>query len=307
MKIVITMCKLFFAMSAGIYLNKKGILTKDVNKKISSMILDVTMPLLILCSSASVSGDDQQTILFLLIAGIVLYLLLPGISYIIVKILRCPKHLEGVYRCMIIFSNTAFMGYPVVEALYGSKAILYATVLHFGFNVLFFSYGMFLMARDAGDVTKFEAKQLVNVGVISGVIALVLCFTGIQLPEIIYQPFEFIGNTTMPLSMVVIGANMGDYSLREIFEEKKLYYVTFIRLVVMPVLAAVCIRLFTNDLTVIGVTTITIGMPIAASVAMGSGRYEVQGKMGSMAVAFSTICSMITLPILALAIDFVFG
>lgn len=307
MEIVITMCKLFFAMIVGVYLSKKEILSIEVNQRISAMILEVTMPLLIICSTASVGGDDQKTIFFLLVAGIIFHCIIPGLSWIIAKLLRCPKDCEGVYRCMIMFSNTAFMGYPIIEALYGSKAILYGSVLHFGFNLLFFTYGTFLMAKDAGEVTRFEVKQLFTPGSISGVIAIVLCFSGIRLPEVFVQSFEFIGNVTMPLSMVVIGANMANYSVKELFEDKKLYHITVIRLIVMPILAAFCISLFTNDFMVIGVTTMTIGMPVAASVAMGSGIYEKQGKVGSIGVALTTLCSMITLPILALVINFVFG
>lgn len=307
MNIAIAMCKLFFAMLTGYYLNKKEILTGEINQKLSAMILDMTMPLLVLCSVASLGGDDKDKILLLLVVGIIIYAVVPGLSYILVKLLKCPKDCEGVYRCMFMFSNTAFMGYPVVEALYGSEAILYSTVLHFGFNIVFFSYGRYLIAKDAGDVVKFEGKQFLNAGVISGVIALIMCFAGVQLPNVAFEAFEFVGNVTMPLSMIVIGANMGQYSLKMVFGDVKMYQVAFVRLIIIPLITACLIRLVTTDFTVIGVTVVSMGMPVGASVAMAAGIYEKQGKTGAVGVALTTICSMITLPILALIIEFMFG
>ena len=58
-------------------------------------------------------------------------------------------HCRGVYQCMVMLANTAFMGYPVVQALYGESAIFYTTIFNFGYNILFYTYGSFLMDKDA--------------------------------------------------------------------------------------------------------------------------------------------------------------
>lgn len=307
MNIIITMSKLLLAMILGFYLNKRKILTSDINKKLSTMILEVTMPIVILCSAASMSGDDKSAVLFLLVAGLILYSILPVVSLGIVKLLRLPKDCEGVYRCMFIFSNCSFMGYPVAEAFYGESAILYMTIFNFGFNILFFTYGIYLIAKDAGETKQFQPKQLLHPGTLAAIAALILCFLNISIPELVLEPLQFVGNITMPLSMLVIGANMGDYPFDEIFKDKKMYIVTAIRLLILPAIMALIISRFTDNIMVIGVTTLTMGMPVAASVAMGSGAYEKQGKVGSIGVAFSTIMSMITLPIIAIVIGFVFG
>ena len=146
MNVVVTMAKLLFAMVLGFFLNKKNILDEYVSKKISALIINVTCPLLILTSVTSLEGTSSGDIWLLLIAGAVTYLILPFLSLLIAKIVRAPKDCMGVYRSMIMFSNSSFMGYPVVEALYGPFAIFYSTIFHFGFNILFFSYGTFVIA-----------------------------------------------------------------------------------------------------------------------------------------------------------------
>ena len=305
MLIVVTMAKLLFAMALGFFLYKKGILDDHVNKKLSALIINATCPILILTSVTSVEGGNSRDVILLLIAGVVAYILLPFISLAICKLLRVPKDCEGTYRCMLIFSNCSFMGYPVVEAIFGTFAIFYTTIFHFGFNILFFSYGQFLMAKDAGEAKKFEVKRLINGGLIAGLLALILYFTGIQLPEVVVEPLKFVGNVTTPLSMIVIGSNMAGYALGDVFREKKMYIMAAIRLIVMPLIGFAVIRLVTSDPVIVGIVTVTLGMPVASLVAMGSSAYEKQGKAGSISVALSTILSMVTIPLMVLLLNMV--
>ena len=149
MTIVTTMCKLLIAMLIGFYLFKKNILTKEVNAKLSSMIVQITCPCIILNSLSTVSHDDTGMVLKLFLAGVVMYVIFPILAWIITKIMRVPAHLRGTYMCMLIFSNNSFMGYPVVQALYGDSAIFYITIFNMPFSILFFSMGLHLLKKDA--------------------------------------------------------------------------------------------------------------------------------------------------------------
>ena len=106
------MCKLLFAMLIGFYLFKKDILTKEVNAKLSSLIVQITCPCIILNSLSTVSHEDTGMILKLFLAGVVMYVIFPILSWIITKIMRVPAHLRGTYMCMLIFSNKKTPKYP---------------------------------------------------------------------------------------------------------------------------------------------------------------------------------------------------
>ena len=92
MTIVTTMCKLLIAMLIGFYLFKKNILTKEVNAKLSSMIVQITCPCIILNSLSTVSHDDTGMVLKLFLAGVVMYVIFPILAWIITKIMRVPAH-----------------------------------------------------------------------------------------------------------------------------------------------------------------------------------------------------------------------
>lgn len=304
MTIVVTICKLFFAMAIGFYLFKRKVLNEDINKRLSTIILDITSPALILSSAATVGEGSEDEVLLLLVTGIAAYAILVTGSVLVAKVLRVPKDCVGVYRCMIIFANTSFMGYPVVSALYGNNAIFYTTIFHFGFNVLFYTYATYIMAKDAGQVSKFEPKRLLNSGVIAAVLAVVIYFAKIPMPDVILEPLSFVGNVTMPLSMIIIGSNMASYALGDVFKEKRMYFLAIIRLVIVPTLAFIIMRCITDDPISIGVVTTTLGMPVAAMVAMGSSSYEKQGKIGSISVILTTLCSIVTIPLNAMIVQF---
>ena len=307
MTIVVTMTKLLFTMAVGFYLNKKNILEQETSKKMSAMVVNFTAPLLIISSASQVAGDNQSVILLMLFSGLFLYFLFPVISLAAAKLVHAPSDCRGVYQCMVMLANTAFMGYPVVQALYGESAIFYTTIFNFGYNILFYTYGSFLMDKDAGQASKFEPRRLLSAGFLAGMVALIIPFSGITLPDMILQPCSFIGNITTPMSMLIVGSNMANYPLRDIFSEKRIYVMAFIRLLVMPVLTAAYMSLLTDDPLLICMTAMTIGMPVGSMVAMASSKYEKQGRIGSISVVMTTICSMATIPILAVIFKLWFG
>ncbi len=307
MTIVVTMTKLLFTMAVGFYLNKKNILDQETSKKMSAMVVNFTAPLLIISSASQVAGDNQSVILLMLFSGLFLYFLFPAISLAAAKLVHAPSDCRGVYQCMVMLANTAFMGYPVVQALYGESAIFYTTIFNFGYNILFYTYGSFLMDKDAGQASKFEPRRLLSAGFLAGMVALIIPFSGITLPDMILQPCSFIGNITTPMSMLIVGSNMANYPLRDIFSEKRIYVMAFIRLLVMPVLTAAYMSLLTDDPLLICMTAMTIGMPVGSMVAMASSKYEKQGRIGSISVVMTTICSMATIPILAVIFKLWFG
>lgn len=309
MAIAVTMCKLFVALLLGYVLNKQGILDEHTSKRMSAMIMNIVLPFLIISSVAGIDGEGSE-VLKLFLAGVVCYAIFPVIAWVLVRVFRISVNLRGTYMCMIMFSNNAFMGYPVVSALFGNSAIFYATIFNMLFNLVVFSLGMYLIRKDAGvDGYMEEApirprerirviRQVLNNGVIASAVALIIYFAGIRLPLVVSETCSFIGNICMPLSMMVIGSSIANYPLKDLFSEKKIYLMTIVRLAVMPCLVYFLLQLFIKDDLLVKIATITIGMPVASVVAMGSTPYKEQGKEAAIAVVFTTLCSLITIPVM---------
>ena len=306
MTIVITMCKLLFAMVIGYYLFKKKILTREVNTKLSAAVVQITCPCIILNSISTVSRDGSGIVLKLFLSGIIMYAIFVLAAFPLTKLMRVPAHLRGTYMCMFIFSNNVFMGYPVVQALFGDSAIFYITIFNMPFNILFFSLALNYFKKDAAiesgtyEKEKLNIRNFINNGIIASVAALVIYFANIPMPEIFYACVGFIGNITTPLSMIIIGASMAAASLKEIKTEKGIWPMLPIRLGVMPLIVWLFMHVVTDNATIISICTIGAGMPVASLVAMGSAAYPRQGKAASIGVAVSTIVSLVTIPVMAI-------
>ena len=311
MTVVTTMCKLLFAMIIGFVLYKMKILNAESNRRMSDLIVKVTCPLLVIYSVSEVSHDDPQLVLKIFLAGLLLYLIMPFFAFLVTRLFRVPKNLRGTYMCMMVFANCQFMGFPVVQALFGSSAIFYCSIFNMAFNILFYTLGLTLIRRDAAaesgeeDAVKFRPRNVINTGVIASAAALVIYFANISLPDLFYDCIGFVGDITTPLSMIIIGSSLAAASLKDIKSEKGVLWILPVRLVVIPLLTWCYMHLFTSDPTLIGICTVAMGMPVASMVAMGSAKYERQGKCASIAVAVSTICSMVTIPIMAVLLGVV--
>ncbi|MGN0169886.1 MAG: AEC family transporter [Lachnospiraceae bacterium] len=304
MTIAATMIKLFATMLIGFYLGKKDIFSREICKKMSWVIVNISGPAIVLASVTSMGEDAGGSVLIALVFGACCYAVLPFVGWAFAKLLRVDKDLVGTYTLTILLCNNTFMGFPVVQALLGEEAIFYTTIIHFGFNMMFYAVGLALIQKDANADSgeKFHFKSLINPGSIAGILVIILFFGRIGLPQLVAEPLSFIGGLTMPLSMLIIGANMSQYKLKEVFGDKKMYLLSVMRLIIVPLLIWMVMQPIIHDQYLIKVTVITFAMPVASLVAMGTAPYEKQGKTGAVAVAFTTLCSLITIPLWAIVL-----
>ncbi|MCR4955859.1 MAG: AEC family transporter [Lachnospiraceae bacterium] len=302
MTIITTMVKLFTAMIVGIFVGKKDIIDAETSKRISKLIVDIANPALIIASVTSIQGADVKSVLSALIFGLIIYAILPFVAFGYAKGIKAPKNLTGTFMLTVLLCNNSFMGFPVVQALLGDKAIFYDVVIHFGFNILFYTVGINLVKRDAADgkQEKWNPLSLINTGTVATLTVLIVFLSGANVPEIVTEPLSFVGNLSMPMSMIIIGANISRHSLKDILKDKKVYLTAVMRLVIVPFLIWLAASTFVGDVFVVRVATLTFAMPVAAIVAMSTAPYEEQGEVASVAVAFTTLCSLITIPMWAM-------
>ncbi|NLN96924.1 MAG: hypothetical protein GX127_00745 [Eubacteriaceae bacterium] len=310
MHILSTMAMLMLTLAIGYGLNKMQILDEQTNRQLSRLIVDVTTPLLVIASVASAQGDDTTKVMGLLYFGMGLYATMPIIAYGLVRLLKVEKYHRAVYAGALIFSNNVFMAFPIIKALYGDTALFYTSVLHMPFNLVFYTLQMQWMRRLAekdglispvkSDTLRHRLHLIFNNGIFAVVIAFFLFITGTTLPHVLQQTAAFIGNTTMPLAMLIVGSSMASYSLSAIAQEPKIVLFTFVRLVVFPLVAYIFFSSFVQDPMVLGIITVTLGMPAANILAMAAAPYDNQNKIATLMVGFSTIAAMVTIPLMLL-------
>lgn len=294
------MLMLFAIMVIGFIANKTGIIDEDANKKFSSLVVNITAPAMILASSegAATLGSKQDALIVLLVA-VSMYVFLGIMSLTVRFLFRIPKGKEGVYRFMIVFGNNAFMGFPVVQAIFGDNALFYGAIFNIPNNIFAYSYGVYLLTKHHKEGGNFNWKNMINPGVISAVTTLLLFLLDIKLPSFAITTFDCVGQITTPLAMIVIGASLANIPLKSVLKDVKVYFYSLYKMIVLPLFIWLIARMVLTNSVVLGVLVIISAMPCATIAVMLSNEYGGDTKTASRYVFVSTILSVITIPIVA--------
>lgn len=293
------MVELFLIMGLGYFLMKKSILNDISNKAINELIVCVTTPALIFASMFGENTISKHMVYYVIIISIIIYAILPFVGFLVAKILRVPKNQQNLYAFMVIFSNIGFMGYPVINSIFGEGALFYAAIYNLGFNILVYTYGVYLMCKQSGDYN-FQYKELLTPGVILSLFSIICFLLDLSFPQLIVDTCSTVGSVTTPLAMILIGANLAKISIKEVFTDKTIYLFTIIKQIIIPVLAYPILKFFITDTLVLGVLFVLIAMPVGNITVMFAMKYDNDADIASKNVFISTLCSVITIPLCTL-------
>lgn len=295
--LLVTMLELFSFIILGWGVTKIGICDAHGNKVISSLVSNVLSPALILSAvqADGSSSTDKSVVWEALLYGVLLYAIFLVLGWVFT--VWMAKEDRAVYKMLLIFSNTAFVGYPILRALFGEFSVFVFSIMHMPFNVLIFSYGVYLLQKDHG-AGKFPLRKMVTPGLLSSIIAIILYFSNMKLPMPVVDYLSTLGDSSIPLSMIAVGASVALQPLGDMFKNKNLAIMTAVKLVAFPCLLAAISSFFpcsefTRQLFILSGT-----LPAGTMTVILATQYNSNTKVASAGVVLSTLCSIITIPLL---------
>lgn len=287
---------LFLTIGVGYAAAKLGHLGPDFNRSLSNLVVYFTSPALVLYSVIGAERvlSNRQV---LLLTGISLasYAALILIGLFLPRLLRVPTEDAGIYRFMTIFSNVGFMGFPVVEAIFGADAVFFAAIFQIPFNLLSFTYGLRLIA---GRGTKLTARQLLNPMTISTLLAYVLYLANFRAPAVVIDLCNFIGSITSPAAMIILGVALASVPLKSVFTDAACYGLSLAKLLVIPILTYLALRPLVSNELIVGVTVVMMAMPVATNTTMLCAQYGGNSAAAARGVFLTTLLSVVTIPFL---------
>lgn len=299
MVVINQMIQLFIVIALGYFLNRIGIFDQTLNKKLTTLLLSVTTPAMILNSVLSNQNSASlNEVAMVFIVAIAVFTILPIVSFVLVKIMRIPVKQQGLYMFMTVFSNIGFMGFPVMQAIFGNEAVFYTAIFNMGFNLLVFSLGIVMMNYGNENKVELNIKNVLTPGVIASIIALIIYFTKITFPIVIVNTCSMIGNITTPIAMLLIGSTLANMPIKEVFNDIRIYPYTIVKQVLLPVLAFPILQFFIQDTYLLGITFIMIAMPVANSAVLFATEYGGDIKLAAKTVFITTLLSVVTIPTL---------
>lgn len=327
---------LFLLMMVGFGLKKGKLITASGEKTLSAVVVNAANPAMVLAASINKENTIQGMEL-LRTFGLILivYVILIGLAWVLTRVLRVPIGQRGTYQNMTVFSNIGFMGFPLVSAMFGSEAMLYASLFVIPYNALIYTYAYVMMDRDRADLRKVQAapsdrtsddeaagvtdettaeavsaqssalttiRKIFNIGVIASILTIIIYLTRVPVPKFIESTVSHLSNLTAPLSMIVIGSSMADMKFKEMFTDVRLLIYSGLKLLLIPIVGVLLIRLTGADPLFVGVCMIMLGTPVGAMTAMIAQTHGSNAELASRGVALTTVLSVITLPIVSMIV-----
>ena len=294
------MTVLFLVLALGYIGNKTRVLNAESNKLFSAVILNISLPCTILSSvtdgSVTATGHEALTFMVLILAALALAYL---IAWPMPRLLRAPAGDVGMLRFLLVFGNVGFMGYPVVQAIYGSGGLFYVTLFNIPFNLLLFSVGILLVSGKAQSPGKrLNYRLFLTPTLFASVLAVVIFVFHISMPKLIVSTAAIVGNITSPGAMLVIGSTLAGIPFRKVFNDKRLYPVVLVKLVVIPAVIWLILHFFIADKTSLGILIVESAMPTAAAATMLSLQYGGNDELAAKGVFLTTLFSVVTIPFL---------
>lgn len=288
----------------GVIARKKGVITRENTPQLTSLVLNYTMPAIIL---ASITGDAphiegrELAMVFLAVAA-TLALLIIG-SLLLARLLNYGREFNGVIIVMTTFTNISMMGVPMIYSLFGPDAMIYMTAFLLPFNILFFSYGYRWMSSNRQQQASGGWKHLLkilNPGIIACLLALTLYLANIPIPNLLAQPIHMLGAITGPLSMMLIGSFLLDMNWQEAIKDKKIWLFTFIKMLVLPVVIMLIMKQFIDNRLLLGVLLSAVSTPAGAGVPLLAQALNKQAyPLALKGAALTTLAALLTMPLVA--------
>lgn len=285
------MVVLFGLILVGLVANKTGIMDADSNRKMSKLLVNVTIPALIISSATRHDTEDKSQILLVLLAAAAMFVVIPLISVLIVRRLK----LETTYELMLNYSNLGFMGIPIISGIYGEESVFYVSMFMMVFNVSLFSHGVYILQKGSGQ--RLNLRNMLNPGIVSSLLAVGIFLMDATFPAPLLQLFQSVGGITSPLAMIVIGSTMGTVRLKDVVRDKMIYFYTFLKIALYPAIIWFLFHFFIHDPMVLGIAVVLCGLPTAGNVSMVCSEYNGNLSLATKGTFMTTLFSLVTIPI----------
>ena len=209
------------------------------------------------------------------------------------------KEVRGIIRFATTFSNAAYMGFPLIQAMYGSEGVLYASVYVTVFNILLWTVGIVYVSESMS--FKELLKKIVTCPpIISVAVGLVIFLARIPVADVLKDTFNVVGGMNTPLSMIITGITISQFPLLSILKDKRVYFTVILRMFIIPVICTLVMYLIHARGMVAVITIILEACPCAAITTLFAIKFGHDQKLAVGAVTLSTLISIITLPSRAL-------
>lgn len=286
---------MFLILMLGVLCYKKNFLDDGTSVNLSNFLLMIVNPLVIFVSY-QIPFDEARfhNLLLTLLLSLVAFAVQIVLIHLII-----PGRKNGnaaIERLSAIYGNCGFIGIPLINSLFGREGVFYMTAYLTVFYLYFWTHGVIIMAGKSD--LKSTLKNLLSPAIVGVVLGLICFLAQIRLPDVIVSAMDSVGSMNTPLAMLVAGATLGKSDLKVCLRNKRIYWICFLKLILVPAAAMLMLLPLHLTSTVVMTLLVACACPIGACCTMFSLKFKGDGRYASEMFAVSTVLSAVTIPFL---------
>jgi len=300
----------------GVLAARLKIISPVVNESLAGIIINITSPFLIITSLSDLkfTGEIISNSIWVFVFSYLAIFVLMGIGMLSSKALRLNDEIGKVHILHTTYGNIVFMGFPVLNELFpGGEALLYAAIYQVASNTLMWTLAIYVLRKEKTAGLKQNLKKFANPNTIALLIGLLMMSFQIEMPDILHKSLGGLGDTTLYLAMIYIGALIAGIKLSETIKQPHIYVLSLNKLILGPFIILMIIHSLTTffgiEFGIIALSTVVLeaAMPCMVIIIILVKKYGGNEKTAIENLFVTTVLCLVTLPLVYWLIKVVVG
>ncbi len=294
----------------GFFLRKKDIFPDKTDVAISKLETYIFLPALnIYTQINNCTVENFVNNSNLILYGLGLIIVAVAIAYPLSRVFirNASKNAElqyrrNIYKYALTFGNYGFMGNFIVLGVWGDEVFFKYTMFTFFLAIVCSVWGLYILIPKNNKASLFQnlKKGLLAPPIISLFVGIVLGLFDLKtyVPEFVLNALESTSKCMGPAAMILAGVVIGGYDIKKLFADKKVYIVSFLRLIVLPAILVLALKLIGTSDEIIGLALIAFATPLGMNTIVYPAAYGGETKTGASMTIISSILAVVTIPLM---------
>lgn len=311
--VITNVAAVFLIMGVGFFANKAGMLPEEANKYLSPLLIQITTPCMVLANIASKEVEEGMwgDVITSLVCYLAYFAVFSFIGWLLLaKVMKIKGNEDcGVYMMLFASINNGFIGLPITLAIFGEEKLFF--MIFFQMALMLYLYGPGILQINYGDGMSSKGmahilKTALGPGTMAAIIGIIILALGIKLPEVLFKCLDTIGSATTPLSMIVIGIQLGSSNFRGIVRNKRLMAESLTKMLATPVITFLLVNWLPIPDVIKLVAVFGAAFPSAVATTPIAAMEGKNAQLAAEGVALTTLLSLATIPATAYLVSMLY-
>ncbi|MCL2575033.1 MAG: AEC family transporter [Defluviitaleaceae bacterium] len=307
-----SMSTLVVCVFIGFVGRKLGFLSDNANDAMATLLVKFTLPATVFASITMRSFSRELLLESLITLGImtIIYFLGYSAASIFAKLVKATQAEKRIWQFSLMFPNVVYIGFPIVQSVFGDNVMIHASMSAMAFNILVFTFGAYLIKSSVENEQPKAAstKQiLLSPALVAMYIGIIFFVMNLPIPAPLQNAISMFAAVTTPLAMLLMGSLLSKYisafGIAKLFADWRIYPLVILRLVAIPLVAYFIIRNFITDPIQLG-AIITLGaMPVATITIIFTEQHKADTGIALKLTVASDLLCLATVPLISLLFE----